>query len=356
MDKSLKLINYKLDLDGKVHMKGVFFEGKHNLVVKDDLPQPTIQKDEVLIKVQYCGICGSDVESFKTGVLETPGIVIGHEFSGEIVEMGEEVKGWKRGDKVTANPALPCDQCYWCAHSQENLCRWSSALGTTYNGAMAEFINVKAERLFRLPNSISLEEGALIEPLAVALYAVQDSGFKIGKSCTVIGAGGIGLFVIQVLNAGGASQISVLEPVKSKQELALNFGASNVFPPDKWGKINRLTENIGPDYIFDCVGIPDTIMNSMKLIKRGGIITLIGLHTEPFEMKGFMSMVLKSVTMKGVFGYINDTFSTALNLVKNGHIDLKTMITRIVPLDGTPELFEELAEKTHQDIKVLIKI
>jgi len=337
-------------------MKGVFFKGKKQLLVKEDLPKPSIEPDEVLVKVKYCGICGSDVESFETGVLETPGIIIGHEFSGKIVEVGNKVRGWNIGDRVSANPSLPCGECYWCKHKQENLCKWSSSLGTTYNGAMAEFINVKSERLIKLPDNVSMEEGALLEPLAVALYAVQDSKLIIGETCTVIGAGSIGLLVIQVLRAAGAGEIYALEPVKSKQELALKFGATSVFSPKKWGKINRLSNKVGPDHIFDCVGLPETFMTSMKLIKRGGIISLVGIHTEPFKMKGFMSMMLKSITMKGVFGYVNDTFTTALKLVKNKKIDLKSMISRKIPIREISTIFRELSDKKHEDIKVLVEI
>lgn len=337
-------------------MKGIYFEGKNNLVLRDDLPNPTIEKDEVLIKVKYCGICGSDIESFETGVLETPGIIIGHEFSGEIVEVGDDVRGWDIGDRVAANPALPCGKCYWCMHDQENLCKWTSAIGTTFNGAMAEYINVRSTRLFKLPDNVSTEEGALLEPLAVAVYAVQDSNLIIGQTCTVIGAGSIGLLTIQVLSAAGAREIYVIEPVQSKQQLALNFGAKKVFPPNKWSRINRLTKKIGPDHIYDCVGLPETFINSLKLIKRGGIITLVGIHAESFEMKGFLSMMLKNITMKGVYGYLNETFTTALNLVEKNKIDLKSMITRKIPLNQAVSVFEQLVDNKHKDIKVLVEI
>lgn len=337
-------------------MKGIFFKGKESILLKENLEKPSLKPEEVLVKVKYCGICGSDIESYKTGALEKPGIIIGHEFSGKIAEVGENVKGWNIGDRVTANPSLPCNKCYWCKHSQENLCKWSSALGTTFDGAMAEYINVNAERLIKIPDDVSLEEGALLEPLSVALYAVEQSGFNIGEDATVIGAGSIGLSAIQVLNAAGASNIFVLEPVESKQKLALEVGASNVFPPEKWGKINRITDRIGPEYVFDCVGLPETIMNSLQLVKRGGLITVIGLYTEPFEMKGFMSLMLKSITMKGVYGYLQDTFITGMKLIKNKRIDVRPMISRIVNIETVPELFKDLINRKHEDIKILVEI
>lgn len=337
-------------------MKGVFFESKENLIIREDLEKPSISPEEVLVKVEYCGICGSDIESYKTGTLEKPGIIIGHEFSGEIIEIGKEVKGWSEGDRVAVNPSLPCNSCYWCNHSQENLCKWSSALGTTFNGAMAEYVKANADRLIKLPEEVSFEEGALLEPLAVALYAVQESNFNVGENATVIGAGSIGLSTIQVLNAAGATDIFVLEPVESKQSLAMDLGATEVFDPDKWGKINRRTSRIGPEYVFDCVGIPDTLMTSLQLVKRGGHIIVIGLYTEPFEIKGFMSLMLKNITMRGVYGYIQDTFLTALNLVKNNQVNVTPLISQKVKIDTVPELFKDLAERKHEDIKVLVEI
>ncbi|MBD3194019.1 MAG: alcohol dehydrogenase catalytic domain-containing protein [Candidatus Lokiarchaeota archaeon] len=336
-------------------MKGVYFNGKKDILVKTDLPKPNIKDDEVLVKVKYCGICGSDIESYKTGVLETPGIIIGHEFSGEIIELGENVRGWKIGDQVTVNPSLPCEECYWCLHSKENMCKWLSALGTTYDGAMAEFINVKSQRLFKIPDSISYKEAALLEPFCVALYAVEDSHFKIGDSVAVLGAGSIGLFTIQVLKLAGASEIFVIEPVESKRKLALEMGADNAFLPKKSSKINRLTKKIGPDHIFDCVGNPNTIMNAMQLVKRGGFITIIGIYPEAFEMKGFMSLVLKSVSMKGVFGYTQDIWQKAIKLLEKKNLNLKNLITNTISIEEVPEYFEFLANSEHEDIKVLVE-
>lgn len=337
-------------------MKGVFFESKENLIIREDLEKPSIASDEVLVKVKYCGICGSDIESYKTGTLEKPGIIIGHEFSGEVIEIGEEVKGWSLGERVAVNPSLPCNNCYWCNHNQENLCKWSSALGTTFNGAMAEFVKVNAERLIKLPEDVSLEEGALLEPLAVALYAVEQSKFTVGENATVIGAGSIGLSTIQVLNAAGASEIFVLEPVDSKQSLAIDLGATEVFNPDKWGKINRRTNRNGPEYVFDCVGLPETISISLRLVKRGGMITVIGLYTEPFEIKGFISLMLKNITMRGVYGYVQDTFDLALKLIETNKVNVRPLISRKIKIDLVPELFTDLAKRKHEDIKVLVEV
>lgn len=336
-------------------MRGAFYEGVRKIVIRDDFPKPTIQPDEVLIKVKYCGICGSGIESYKMAGMYSSGIILGHEFSGEIVEVGDKVKKLKIGNRVTANPTLPCSDCYWCNRNQENMCKiHNNALGIFTNGAMAEYINVNADRIHILSDSISYEEGATIEPLCVGLYAVQESGIKMGESAAVYGAGTIGLMTINALKAVGAD-IYVLELLESKHKLALELGADNVFSPKNWKKIHRLTDRRGPDHVFDCVGIGATITSSIDLVRYGGQITIIGMNPEPFEIKNFYGMAAGNKSLRGIYGYINDTFGTAINLLEKGKVNVKPMISKIIKLDEVPEIFEILS-KPHDEIKVLVEI
>ena len=338
-------------------MKGVILKGAQQIEVKDDLPKPIIKRDEVLIKVKYCGICGSGIESYTTGGMYLPNIIIGHEFSGILEEVGEEVKNLKKGDRVTANPNIPCHECYWCTHYQENMCNISNnGIGTTQNGAMADYLSIKAERVHKLPESISLQTGATVEPLANCVYAVQESGFTIGDNAAVYGAGTIGLFTIQVLKVAGANNIYVLEPVESKHQVAKKLGANNSFPPHKWKKIFRLTDKVGPEHIFDCVGVPDTFMSSMQLVKKGGRITIIGIHVEPFQMKGFMQLMLKNITIRGTFSFNQDVFRTALKLLANKRITSNEIISKVIKINEVPEMFETLSKPAHKEIKVLVEL
>ena len=333
----------------------MFYEGVGKIVIRDDLPKPSIKLDEVLIKVKYCGICGSDVESFKRVGMYAPRTLIGHEFSGEIVEVGDNVKKLKIGNRVTVNPNLPCYDCYWCNRNQENMCKDSpKALGVLADGAMVEYINVKAERIHLLPDSMSFEVGATIEPLAVGIYAVQESGIIMGENATVYGAGTIGLMTIQALKVAGAN-IFVLEPLESKHKLALELGADNVLIPKNWKKIQRLTNRIGPDHIFDCVGIGETIMSAINLVKKGGHITVVGMDPEPMELKNFYGLSIFNVSLRGIYAYVQDTFRTAINLLEQKKVNVKPMITKIIKLNDVPEMFEILA-KPHNEIKVLVEI
>lgn len=336
-------------------MKGVIFKGKRQISLRDDLTKPTINSNEVMLKVKKVGICGTDVGSYESGGPYIPGNVIGHEFSGEIVELGEKVKKLKIGNRVTVNPQIPCNNCYYCNHNQENMCKLQNySLGTTENGAMQDFINVVAERVHLLPDSVTYEGGAIVEPLSIAIHAVQNSSFKVGDSAAVIGTGPIGLFVIQVLRVCGAKKIFALEPVGSKQIKALELGADKVFKPKLWNKIVRLTDKIGPDHVFDCVGESSTISTSLSLIKKGGLITLIGMHARSFEIKNALLMTTNNITIKGVYGYNQDVFQTALSLLEQKKINYEQLITDRIKIEAVPQIFEKLANPPHDELKIIV--
>ncbi len=217
-------------------MKRAYFTEVRKVEIRVDLQKPTIEPAEVLIKIKNCGICGSDIGSYLTGAMESQQIILGHEFSGEIVEIGDKVKKWKLGYRVTANPNISYLNCYWCNHGLETKCILHT-IGITHDGALTEFLKVRADRLHRLPDSLSYEEGAKIEPLSNAIQALRSSSFRIGDNAAVFGSGPIEMMTIQALRAAGANNIFVIEPVEAKQRLALKLGADHAFDSKKWGKI-----------------------------------------------------------------------------------------------------------------------
>lgn len=227
-------------------------------------------------------------------------------------------------------------------------------LGATENGAMRDFLNVKAERIHILPDNVSYEEGAIVEPLSIALHAIQQSGFKIGDNAAVIGTGPIGLLVIQVLKVSGAKKIFALEPVESKQKKALKLGADKVFKPTAWNKIVRLTDKIGPDYVYDCVGLSSTVTTSLSLIKKGGCITIIGMHDIFYEIKNAGLLIINSITIKGTYGYNQDVYKTAISLLEQKKINVELIITNRIKIDEIPQIFEKLTNPPHDELKVLV--
>lgn len=335
-------------------MKVAIFEGKEQIVIKDGV-KPEIKSDEVLIQVKKVGICGSDVGSYESGGPYLPGKIIGHEFSGELVEIGENVKKLKEGMRVTVNPQIPCHECYYCLHAQENMCKLQNySLGTTEDGAMREFLNVKAERVHVLPDNVTFEEGATVEPLSVAVYAVEQSGFQLGQNAAIIGAGPIGLMIIQVLRSAGANKIYVIEPVESKQKIALEVGADKVFLPKAWNKIVRLTGKLGPDHVYECVGLSSTFTTSLQLIKKGGNITLIGMHAKTLEINNILLMTTNNISVRGVYGYNHDIFKTAINLFAQKKITVDPLITKRIRLEQVPEMFKVLGNPPHDELKVIV--
>jgi len=336
-------------------MKGIFFEKPGHLILRDDLPKPQISEDEVLIKVKNCGICGSDVSSYKNGAMSSQQIILGHEFSGEIVELGTNVYNVKIGDRVTANPNIPCLDCYFCKQGLENMCIHNTK-GITHDGALAEFISVRFDRLHHLPDGMSYEEGALIEPLSNAVYAVKLAQFELGRNVAIYGASTIGLMVSQVLKSTGASYIYVIEPIESKRNLAIDLGADYSFEPKKQKKIYRMTDKVGVDYIFDCVGIPETIMNSYSLVKRGGLIMLIGMYTDPFEIKGWLQITSKNLTIKGMYLSNQDAFKTAIQLIEQKKVYVSKLISKRIKLEAVPDEYAQLSSGLHENIKTMVEI
>ena len=338
-------------------MKAAVFKEKESVVIEDGYEKPVIAPDEVLIKVKKVGICGSDVGSYESGGPYIPGKIIGHEFSGDIVEVGDKVKKIKMGMRVTVNPQIPCNECYYCLHNLENMCKLQNySYGTTEDGAMREFISLKAERIHVLPDNVSYEEGAIVEPLSVAVYAVEQSGFRLGQSAAVIGAGPIGLLVIQVLRAAGANKIYVLEPVESKQAKAIEFGADKVFPPNSWNKIVRLTDRLGAEHVYDCVGLSQTFSNALQLVRKGGHITLIGMHSSKFEINNILLMTTNNISVRGVYGYNHDIFKAAINLLEQKKILTDSLITSRIKLDQVPEMFKVLGHPPHDELKVIVDL
>lgn len=334
-------------------MKVAVIEAKERITIKEYV-KPEIKSDEVLIQVKKVGICGTDVGSYEIGP-HLPNKIIGHEFSGELVEIGQNVKKLKEGMRVTVNPQLPCYECYYCLHDQENMCKLQNyILGVTEDGAMREFINVKAERVHILPDNVSYEEGAAVEPLSVAVYSVLQSGFQLGQNAAVIGAGPIGMMIIQLLRSAGANKVYAIEPVESKQKVAKEVGADNVFFPNDCNKIVRLTDRLGPDHVYECVGLSSTFTTALQLIKKGGNITLIGQHARTLEINNILSMTTNNISVRGIYGYNQDIFKIAINLYAQKQIKVDPLITARIRIEQVPDMFKVLGNPPHELIKVIV--
>ncbi|MBW1712644.1 MAG: alcohol dehydrogenase catalytic domain-containing protein, partial [Deltaproteobacteria bacterium] len=253
-------------------MKSALLTGKGRLEIIDG-PRPRPRADEVLVRVHYCGICGSDVHIFRQGRPEP--LVLGHEFSGEIAELGSKVEGWQPGQRVAVLPGAPCGQCAWCAQGQPQLCQFSLppkgyGLGERA-GALAEYIAVSASSLHRLPPGLASREAALAEPLSVVLHAVGLSRFRAGHRVLVLGCGTIGLLTVLVLSLSGAGLIMASDPMASKRQKALSLGAGQAHHPAElsFEFIQEQVGPTGPEVIFECVGVGQSLNAAFACAPKG---------------------------------------------------------------------------------------
>jgi (R,R)-butanediol dehydrogenase/meso-butanediol dehydrogenase/diacetyl reductase len=322
-------------------MKAAVMEGPKQFVIKD-MPKPSPDKSEVLIRVHACAVCGSDLTMYKLGVGDR---VFGHEFSGDIVELGQDVKNWSIGDRVVIEPSIVCGECYWCKKQQYNLCSSLGYTGLSTDGAFAEFVKVPAYQLHRLPEELSYEQGALVEPLAVALRGTQLSDLKPGDSVAVFGCGAVGLFAMLWARHSGAGKIiatDVIEPRrKAANKLAdfvLNPAETNVVE-----EITKLTDGIGPRIVYECSGSTDAQLQAINSVQKGGQVTLLGIGYEPTPVM-FISLTTKEITVKGSLGYSSlmgkGEFPTAIESLRSKNIDIKNIPILTVSLEDIGKAFE----------------
>jgi (R,R)-butanediol dehydrogenase/meso-butanediol dehydrogenase/diacetyl reductase len=312
---------------------------------------------DVLVQVHYCGVCGSDIEAYQTGMYE-PGLVIGHEFAGEIVALGQGVSGWALGDCVTADNVLPCGQCAFCREGRPILCQQVLSPGVTMDGGMAEYVRLPAQLLHRLPPEVSMRQGALIEPLSIALHGVSSSALRVGDRALVLGAGPIGLLTLQCALLAGARQVLVAEVNPTRGGLARQLGAAAVFHPQKHNLAVELpvyTEGRGPEIVFICTPAPAAYQDALSLVRRGGQVFVLGLCVEPVPTD-FMSLVLGELDIRG--GYLgHGAFPAALDYVAQGRVLVEPLISHEIELeDVVPRGIEECLRPGTEAVKVLVRV
>jgi (R,R)-butanediol dehydrogenase/meso-butanediol dehydrogenase/diacetyl reductase len=332
-------------------LKVAYLKGPKKLVVQD-VSEPTPKPGQVIVKVKYCGICGSDLHAYETCMYSG---IIGHEFSGDIESIGESVKGWKVGDRVTANPNIGCGTCYYCKRGETNLCMKLLTIGETAPGAFAERVPVRADLLRRL-NTMSYEEGALIEPLSTLVRANKYS-VKSGDTVLVMGAGTIGLFALQCAKRYGAKRVCVTEVSKLRAQVAKKLGADQVFNPEEVNvgqKMNELSNGIGPDVVLECIGKPETIRGAETIVRKGGIAMIIGVSTVDVPTN-YLGMLIHETAVKGIYAYSIQDFEEAAQLIERKQVNTSPIVTDRIGLSEIVERgFEELLKPEKNHIKILV--
>lgn len=296
---------------------------------------PKVRGDKILIKVLACGICGTDVHVFKGVNKGKPNIIRGHEFVGEILEIGEEVEGLKTGDIVVVDPNIPCMKCHQCRNGRIHLCKNLTAIGVDIDGGFAEYCLVPSRQVYKLPTNIDPIVGALAEPLACAIHGIDRVGIREGEDVLIIGGGALGLILTQLAINAGASKVFVSEPYKEKRDLALGFGASRVVDPikeDLLKVIREETDDKGVDIAIEAVGSSKTILQAINAVSDGGRVLFFGVapEDEVIEISPF-EVYRRELTLIGSF--VNPfTMDRAVSLISNRRINLYPLISEILPL------------------------
>ena len=347
-------------------MKAAVWFGRDDVRVTD-VPEPQASKGQVKIKVKVCGICGSDLHEYRSGPViipkkphpltgKEPPVTLGHEFAGDVVEVGEGVKNVNIGDRVTVNACLVCHECYWCKKGQFNLCAKLGSIGLCDNGGFADFVVVPDYTCYKLPDNVSYDAGSFVEPLAVAVHAVKRSRIKPGDIVAIVGAGPIGLLVLQSALASGAGKVFVVEPMPSRRELAKKLGATEVFNPtegDAGKMIHALTDGLRADIVFECVGKPASLDTAIKVSGKGARIVIAGIFTQPVEFQ-FIRMQSHEKELIGSSAY-PDEFPAAIAFLADGRVKVEPLITGKIKLNEIIDRgFKELIQNPEKNIKILV--
>jgi L-iditol 2-dehydrogenase len=344
-------------------MKALLLSEYKHLAIAD-LPVPNPVAGEVLIRVAACGICGSDVHGYDgSSGRRIPPIVMGHEAAGIIAAMGEGVTGYRVGDRVTFDSTVYCGECEFCRRGEVNLCDDRQVVGVSCGeyrraGAFAEYVTVPERILYRLPDNLSFADAAMLEAVSVAVHAVRIAEVAGGETALVIGAGMIGLLILQAARASGCSRIFVADVDATRLELARSLGADAVIESaggsgdSLTSRIAQLTGDRGVDVAFEAVGRPETVAAAIACTRKGGTVALVG-NISPEVSIPLQKVVTRQIRLQGSCASAGE-YPQAMEWIAAGKIKVAPLITAIAPLDEGPSWFARLHAREPNLMKVVL--
>ena len=329
------------------------------------VPEP--KENEILMKVEYVGMCGSDIHGFEFGPFIPPKdpnqkIGLGHEVAGEVVKTGSKVTRFKVGDKVLIEPGVPDDSCEYCRTGHYNICPDVDFMATqpNYKGALTQYMTHPQEWTYHIPEGMSTLEGALVEPAAVGMHAAILGGAMLGKSIVILGGGTIGLMVLQACKSLGADDITVVDIIDKRLDMALKLGAKRVINGKDQDAIEVLRSpqmygNYGVELIFEAAGTVFTAQQVVQLVARGGKIIMVGTQSKPVPID-FLK-INREVTIQTAFRYCNN-FPQTIEAIATGKFNVKDMVTNIYDYKDVQLAFEEAIDpvKKADMVKGVIKV
>lgn len=340
-------------------MKALVLEEYNKFVLKE-VEKPRIQPDEVLVRIQACSICGSDVHGMdgSTG-RRIPPVIMGHEAAGIIEQVGQNVEGWKEGDRVTFDSTLYCGECEFCKRGEVNLCDNRRVFGVScgeyrFNGAFAEYAAVNQRILYKLPEEVSFLQAAMIEPLSIAVHAVRVSNIAQDQDVAVVGTGMIGLLLVQVLAAKGCRKLIAVDVDDDKLALAKRFGATHIVNSkgDAVKEILDITQGRGLDASFEAVGIEVTGNIAIKSLRKGGTAVLVG-NLSAMESLPVQAIVTRQLSVLGSCASAGE-YDECIQLIAEKKVDVEAFVSASAPLDEGAEWFKRLYAKEPGLMKVIL--
>ena len=336
--------------------------GKRTLELRE-MPEPLPLPGKAVVQIAYCGICGTDLHAFQSGEPYNPAIC-GHEWTGHVSAVGARVtpvSQIREGDRVAIGAAVACGACAACQRGDATHCETAFAgmigMGplAAPHGGFASAIAIDASRLYRVDSKLDDVEAAILEPATVAVHAVRRTGIRLGDSVVVLGAGPIGLLVLQAARAAGAGTVVLVEPQRSRRELGGTLGADKLIDPTAVDVAEAVDGHIGArgaDVVIECAGIPKTIEQAVSLARRGGMVSLVGVPNRPAQIHA-AEWLVKEVRLTTSLAYLREEFDIAQGLVADGRIRCGALHTSTVSLQQMGDAFERLSDSP-EEIKVLV--
>jgi L-iditol 2-dehydrogenase len=334
-------------------MKALLLTAPSKLELINNFPDPQPAADEVVVRIRACGICGSDIHGWDgSSGRRLPPLIMGHEAAGEVVAAGPRVKAWKAGDRVTFDSMISCGTCRFCQTGQTNLCENRRVVGvspTEYkqHGAFAERLAIPDRILYKLPDTLSFEQAAMVEPVSIAIHAIQRTKITPQTTAVVIGSGMIGLLVIQALRWAGAKQIIAVDLADNRLALARQLGATHTInsgKTDATAEVMKITDGLGAEVSFEVVGFTPTLNLALNVLKRGGTCVLVGNLSPKTQDFPLQAVVTKEISLIGSCASAGE-YPLCLDLIARGVINVQPMIEAVAPLQDGAGWFEKLSAK-----------
>ncbi|MBI4909323.1 MAG: galactitol-1-phosphate 5-dehydrogenase [Acidobacteria bacterium] len=327
-----------------------------------EMAEPAIGDDDVLVKVGACGICGSDIHGLdgSTG-RRIPPLVMGHEAAGTIAGVGRNVSGYKSGDRVTFDSMVSCGKCHFCRRGDINLCDNRQVLGVSCgdyrrHGAFAEYVSVPQHILYRMPDSVKMEHAAMIEPISVAVHAVNLTPIRMGDTAVVVGTGMIGLLTVQAAKVAGCTRVYAIDLDDTKLALAKELGADDAFNPKNMDVVKAIQDRTGgrgADVALEAVGATEPIKTAINAVRKGGTVTLIGNVTPKIDLP-LQAVVTREIRLQGTCGSSGE-YPACIDLLSKGLVKVDPFISAKAPLADGAEWFSRLYKHEPNLMKVILQ-